>query len=151
MEISEFNSITEQHLTLLLEADPAEKIVRDYTKRGTAFELRQEGKLAGVIVLLPTRPETVEIMNLAVAKPFRRQKLAQTLLGHALWWSKKNGFRTVEIGTGSTGMEQLYLYQKCGFRMTHIERDFFVRHYPEEIIENGLVLKDMVRLAQDIE
>lgn len=44
MEISEFNSITEQHLTLLLEADPAEKIVRDYTKRGTAFELRQEGK-----------------------------------------------------------------------------------------------------------
>lgn len=35
--------------------------------------------------------------------------------------------------------------------MTHIERDFFVRHYPEEIIENGLVLKDMVRLAQDIE
>lgn len=90
-------------------------------------------------------------MNVAVAKPFRRQKLAQTLLGHALWWSKKNGFRTVEIGTGSTGMEQLYLYQKCGFRMTHIERDFFVRHYPEEIIENGLVLKDMVRLAQDIE
>lgn len=47
-------------------------------------------------------------------------------------------------------MAQLYLYQKCGFRMTSIDRDFFVRHYAEPIIENGLVLKDMVRLSQDI-
>ncbi|BCA86721.1 N-acetyltransferase [Enterococcus saigonensis] len=151
MEIRQFNSITKEHLTLLLDADPAEQIVRDYTKRGIAFEIRQEGNLAGVMVLLPTRPETIEIMNLAVAKPFRGQKLAQALLVHALWWSKEYGFRTVEIGTGSTGVEQLYLYQKCGFRMTHIERDFFVRYYAEEIIENGLVLKDMVRLAQDID
>jgi hypothetical protein len=56
----------------------------------------------------------------------------------------------VEVGTGSTGVEQLYLYQKCGFRMTHIDRDFFVRHYSEPIVENGLVLRDMVRLSLDI-
>ena len=89
-------------------------------------------------------------MNLAVAKKFRGQKLAQKMIAEALNWSKQVGFRRVEIGTGSTGVAQLYLYQKCGFRMTHIEQDFFVRHYEEAIIENGLVLKDMVRLAQDL-
>ena len=33
-----------------------------------------------------------------------------------------------------------------GFRITGIDQDFFVHHYDEEIIENGLILKDMVRL-----
>ena len=150
MKINKFDILTPAHGELLLDADPAEKLVKEYTSRSTCFELRQNDELAGVIVLLPTRPETVEIMNLAVAKNFRGQKLAQTLLHYVLDWSKQSGFRRVEIGTGSTGVQQLYLYQKCGFRMTHIEHDFFLHHYEEEIIENGLVLKDMVRLAQDL-
>lgn len=150
MKINKFTTITPAHWELLLDADPAKKIVKDYTSRGTCFELNQNGELAGVIVLLATRPETVEIMNLAVAKKFRGQKLAQKMIAEALNWSKQAGFRRVEIGTGSTGVAQLYLYQKCGFRMTHIEQDFFVRHYEEAIIKNGLVLKDMVRLAQDL-
>ena len=122
MKINKFDILTPAHWELLLDADPAEKLVKEYTSR----------------------------MNLAVAKNFRGKKLAQTLLHYVLDWSKQSGFRRVEIGTGSTGVQQLYLYQKCGFRMTHIEHDFFLHHYEEEIIENGLVLKDMVRLAQDL-
>ncbi|MNJ03534.1 putative N-acetyltransferase YvbK [compost metagenome] len=60
------------------------------------------------------------------------------------------GYQTIEVGTGSTGVAQLALYQKCGFRMTGIDRDFFTRHYAEPIYENGMQLKDMVRLSQDL-
>lgn len=45
---------------------------------------------------------------------------------------------------------KLALYQKCGFRMTGIDKDFFVRHYEEAIFENGIQVVDMVRLSQDI-
>lgn len=34
--------------------------------------------------------------------------------------------------------------------MTSIDRDFFLRHYEEEIVENKLILKDMVRLSMDV-
>lgn len=37
-----------------------------------------------------------------------------------------------------------------GFRMTGIDRDFFIRHYSEEIFENGIQVVDMVRLSQDL-
>ena len=89
MKINKFTTITPAHWELLLDADPAKKIVKDYTSRGTCFELKQNGELAGVIVLLATRPETVEIMNLAVAKKFRGQKLAQKMIAEALNWSKQ--------------------------------------------------------------
>lgn len=36
------------------------------------------------------------------------------------------------------------------FRITGIDRDFFIRHYDEEIFENGIQVIDMIRLSQDL-
>ncbi len=44
------------------------KLVDDYLKRSWVYEAVAFGKLAGIIVLLPTRPETLEIVNLSVSK-----------------------------------------------------------------------------------
>lgn len=63
---------------------------------------------------------------------------------------KKNGYKTIEIGTGNSSIGQLVLYQKCGFRITGVDIDFFVRHYQEEIFENGIQCRDMIRLSQDL-
>ena len=38
--------------------------------------------------------------------------------------------------------------QKCGFRITGIDIDFFIRCYQEEIFENGIQCRDMIRLTQ---
>lgn len=150
IEIQELRDITDKHYALLLEADPSQRLVDDYLSRSFCFTAQKEGQLCGVIILLPTRPATLEVVNLAVQNEFRGQKIGQTLLYFALSFAKKNQYEVVEIGTGSTGFEQLYLYQKCGFRMSHIERDFFIHHYEQAIFENGLQLKDMVRLSQTV-
>lgn len=150
MIIQEVKTITEQHYVLLLDADPAKSLVDEYVSRSSVFEAKKDEKTVGIIVLLPTRPETLEIVNLATSANHRGKGIATALIQHALKFAKEKNYRTIEIGTGSIGFEQLYLYQKCGFRMDSIDRDFFVRHYEEEIIENGLVLKDMVRLSQDL-
>ncbi len=49
-------------------------------------------------------------------------------------------------GTGNSGIGQLAFYQKAGFRLWRVERDFFSpeRGYPEGIEENGIPLRDMV-------
>lgn len=150
MKIKPIATITEDHFSLFLSADPSRKIVSDYLQRGFCFEKRTpSNKLIGVLVLLPTRPETIEIVNIAIDEQYQAQGFGKELLEFALGFSKKENYKSVEIGTGSTSFGQLYLYQKCGFRMVSIDTDFFNRHYETEIIENRLILKDMVRLRLD--
>ena len=59
---------------------------------------------------------------------------------------RRLGAGRLEVGTGSFGY-QLAFYQHQGFRVTRIERDFFVEHYPEPIIEDGIRHMDMLRLT----
>jgi len=68
----------------------------------------------------------------------------------AIQVAKTKGYKTIEIGTGNSSLGQLALYQKCGFRIVGVDRDFFVRHYQDEIFENGIQCRDMVRLSQDL-
>lgn len=149
MTITRVTTLTKEHYELLLDADPSKKHVDDYTQRGQVFSLT-DTELLGIMVLIPTRPDTLELVNIAVSEAHRGKGYAQQLIAFAFETAKEQGIKTVEIGTGSTGYEQLHLYQKCGFRMTWIDRDFFVRHYEEEIIDNGIVLNDMVRLSIDL-
>lgn len=62
------------------------------------------------------------------------------------------GVRSVRVGTASSGVRQLAFYQRCGFRLTHVERDFFVpaRGYPEGLEEGGVPTRDMVWMEQAI-
>ncbi len=150
MIIREIRELQAAHYDLLLLADPDKLLVENYVKRSICFEAVFDDTEAGILALLPTRPETLEIVNIAVAKPYQGQGIGEELLQFALSYAKNGQYKTVEIGTGSTSFGQLYLYQKCGFRMTSIDRDFFLRHYEEEIVENKLILKDMVRLSIDV-
>lgn len=150
MEIQEMKKMTPAHQELLLQADPSWQLVSDYLARGVCFEGVEADQLLAIMVLLPTRPETLELVNLAVIESRHNQGLAQEMIRYAIVFAKSRHFKTLAVGTGSTGIGQLYLYQKCGFRMIGIDHDFFVRHYKEPIFENGLELKDMVRLKLEL-
>jgi len=106
--------------------------------------------MIGVHVLLPTRPHTIEIVNIAVDEKSQGSGVGKILLQHAIETAKAMGYTTIEIGTGNSSLGQLDLYQKCGFRIVGVDRNFFLRHYEEDIIENGIRCTDMIRLSQDI-
>lgn len=133
-------------MDLLLEADPSERLVRSYLAEGQCFLAEADGQVIGVYVLLPLRKSGIEIKNIAVAETERGKGYGKKIIQHALHQAKRAGFRHVEIGTGNSSFDQLALYQKCGFRIKTIDRDFFTRNYRDPIIENGLVCQDMVRL-----
>ncbi|SDY12084.1 Acetyltransferase (GNAT) family protein [Evansella caseinilytica] len=137
-------------MELLLCADPSRKLVEEYVKRGECFAAEMNGTIIGVYVLLPTRPDTVELVNIAVAEECRGRGIGKKLVMHAVQVAKARGYKTMEVGTGNSSISQLALYQKCGFRIVGVDRDFFVRHYPEDIYEGGIQCRDMVRLAQDL-
>ncbi|QHJ69365.1 GNAT family N-acetyltransferase [Planococcus halotolerans] len=147
MEIRLLKDGDDLPLDLLLEADPSEEFVRKYCGRGCVYEALVGDSLIGVYVLLPLSGTAVEIKNIAVAEDVRGRGYGKKLILHALSEAKRLGFANVEIGTGNSSVNQLMLYQKCGFRIDSIDRDFFTRNYPEPIIENGIECRDMIRLV----
>lgn len=141
----------EPPFALLYLADPSEEAVRDYLARGTCYVAHSaDGRIVGEYVLLPTRPFTAELVNVAVDEEFQGQGYGRMLVMHAIETARGGGYRTLEVGTGDAGIGQLALYQKCGFAMSHIDTDFFRRHYPEAIFENGIECRHMVRLGMDL-
>lgn len=150
MDIRKLNKDEKLPMELLLLADPSREIIEEYVKRGECFVAVIEQQIIGVYVLLPTRPETVELVNVAVVEEQHGRGIGKQLVMDAIKVGKTKGYKTIEIGTGNSSIGQLALYQKCGFRIIGVDVDFFVKHYPEEIFENGIQCRDMVRLSQDL-
>ncbi|MCR8987224.1 GNAT family N-acetyltransferase [Brevibacillus laterosporus] len=150
MEIRMIHETEDLPMELLLLADPSERLVKEYVARGQCYIMEQDGRIIGTYVLIPTRPETVELVNVAVDEELHGKGYGKQLVLHAIESARLNHYKTIEIGTGNSSVVQIALYQKCGFRMTHIDKDFFIRHYDEPIFENGIQCIDMVRLSQDL-
>ncbi len=150
MEIRNLHSGEAPPMELLLLADPSRKLVEEYLSRGETYVAVEDHRTVGVYVLLPTRPDTVELVNVAVAEELHGRGIGKSLVRHAVRTAKERGYRTLEVGTGNAGIGQLALYQKCGFRIVGVDFDFFTRHYEEEIYENGIHCRDMIRMSQDL-
>ncbi|KMY54469.1 acetyltransferase [Bacillus sp. FJAT-27231] len=150
MEIRKLKKNEKPPMDLLLLADPSQETIKEYVKRGESFIAVNAGGVVGVYVLLPTRPYTVELVNVAVAKEQHGKGIGKRLVMHAIQAAKERGYKTIEVGTGNSSIGPLALYQKCGFRMIGVDPDFFIRHYSEEIFENGIRCRDMIRLSQDL-
>jgi len=150
MNIRKLGEGEQPPMELLLNADPSKQLVEGYLQRGTSYVAIDSGEIVGVYVLLPTRPATVELVNVSVREEHQGKGIGKQLVRHAVRQAKEEGYQTIEVGTGNSSVDQLALYQKCGFRMVGIDRDFFLRHYEEPLFENGIQVTDMVRLSQDL-
>lgn len=135
---------------LVLLADESQEAVADYIGRGVCYIARLGGEAVGEYVLLPARPLTAEIVNIAVAPACQRRGIGTALIRHAVATARKAGFRRLEIGTGDTGAGQIVLYERCGFVRCGEDRDYFRWYCPTPIIENGVECRHMVRLAMQL-
>jgi len=135
-------------LPLLLLADEPEPL-RGYLDYGDLFVLREvDGAAAGVTLTLPYRDEaeTVELKAVAIAANQHNRGLGQRMLRGVLDDLAARGVRRVVVGTSNAGIGQIAFYQKAGFRLWRIERDYFTveKGYDPDERENGLAHQDMV-------
>ena len=70
--IQTFTTLDAEHMTLLLEADPSERIIHDVFTRSRAYEIRVGQALAGVMLLVRQNTDTLEIANISVDRAYRR-------------------------------------------------------------------------------
>jgi ribosomal protein S18 acetylase RimI-like enzyme len=137
--------------SLLLEADPSRERVKSYLDEGECFGMIEADKLIGVCVLRPQPENSVEIMNLVVEKTYRGRGYGKRLLEEAIERARTSGAKRIHLGTGNSSIHQLAFYQKAGFRISGVERDFFIDNYLEVPIENGILCRDMIYLTLELD
>jgi ribosomal protein S18 acetylase RimI-like enzyme len=135
---------------LLLLADPSKKMVDEYLKQSDIFTARQNDETIGVLVLFSLTNRTVEIKNIAVKSEFQRQGIGSYLIENVIKFASLSRQKSICIGTANSSIGQLYLYQKLGFEITDIKRNFFIDNYTEPIFENGIQAKHMLILTRQL-
>lgn len=135
---------------LLLLADPSREIIDSYIRDSRVYVALIGDVRVGVYVLTPLEDKKAEVKNIAVHESWQGRGLGKQLLTDAAIKARELGFRTLVIGTGNSSVAQLYLYQRSGFEITAIRKDFFIQHYPEPIYENGIQCKHMIMLEKTL-
>lgn len=140
----------EEYLPLLLLADDSEQHVREYLQSGTLYVAKIEETSVGIVLAISTGAGEVELKAVAVDPARHNQGFGKAMLALVLRELEEEGCSRVVLGTGNSSIGQLAFYQKAGFRLWKIERDFFSaeRGYPDGIEENGIPLRDMVWLER---
>ncbi len=136
---------------LLYLADPSDEMLNAYVDVSYAFVCRIDREIVGALLMMQTRPFTMEIMNISVRESFWNQGIGRKLIQRAVIKALETGMKKIEIGTGNPGVVQMLLYQKCGFRITGVEFDYFRKRCAEKIIENGIECRDMIRMEMHLD
>jgi ribosomal protein S18 acetylase RimI-like enzyme len=135
---------------LLYLADPSVKMVAKYIFSSSVFVAVLAEQIVGVLALFPIDRTVMEIKNIAVEETHQGKGIGKQLLMHAITQAKEKGYKELLIGTANSSIGQLALYQKMGFEIDHIIKSFFTDNYPNLMYENGILVRDMIVLRQDL-
>lgn len=138
---------SELPLDILLIADPEEAAINVYRERCRGFSVYMQGALIGALLVeIDAKHCSAELFNIAIYEQYQGKGFGGVLLDETLALLSKKGIKRVELGTGTFGY-QLSFYQRHGFRVDSIVKNFFLDNYDEPIYEHGIQHKDMLRLV----
>ncbi len=136
-----------QYKDLLLLADEQWEMVEKYLQNSTMYILDDNG-VKGEITVLDLGNGVLEIKNLAVLAPYQHCGYGKQLVEYVCQ-KYKDSFLQIQVGTGDSPLT-LPFYEKCGFKKSHIIKNFFTDNYDHPIIENGKLLTDMIILTKNL-
>jgi N-acetylglutamate synthase-like GNAT family acetyltransferase len=96
------------------------------------------------------RADPCELVELAVAPERQGQGIGRAIVGWLLAEARRRGKRQMLVGTANSSIGNIAFYQKCGFRMDHVRKDYFW-YYREPRYENGIRIRDMIVFRHDLE
>lgn len=118
-----------------------------YLYNGTMFVLEDNG-VKGEILVCDAGNGILEIKNLAVIPEYRNNGYGKKLI-EFICEKYKDKYSVLQVGTGDSPLTVPF-YEKCGFKRSHIVKNFFIDNYDHPIFECGNQLVDMVYLRKNI-
>jgi GNAT superfamily N-acetyltransferase len=134
-----------KYMDLLLIADEQVDMIEKYLYRGEMFALYDDD-LKALCVVTQEQPGIYEIKNIVTVPKYQRKGYGQKLISFIVNYYKESGSE-LYVGTGDSPMT-LNFYEKCGFKKSHIVKNFFIDNYDHPMFEDGKQLVDMIYLKR---
>lgn len=135
---------------LFSEADDSESEIASYRDLGEVLVALDDGKIVGHVQIIG-HAGVAEIKSVAVYEEKRSLGIGTMLIQAALERCREMEARLVQLATAAASTDALKFYQRQGFRMRRIIRDFYVseRGYRPYVL-NGIPLLDEVILDLEL-
>ena len=147
MKIYEVKENKKEFLDLLLLADEQESMVDLYLENGTMFVLDDDGVKAECVVTVE-EDHILEIKNIATDPASQGKGYGRKLIEFVREYYKGQ-YPILQVGTGDSPLTVPF-YEKCGFKRSHVIKNFFTDNYDHPIFEEGIQLVDMVYLQMQL-
>ena len=138
----------------LLELADEPAPLRRYLDDGTLYGVVDDaaGRPRAAVLTLDRPDGSAELRAVAVAEEEQGTGLGSWLVAEVCERLRARGIRRVVVGTATSGVRQLAFYQRLGFRLDRIERDFFTaeKGYPAGLSENGVPVRDMAWMDREL-
>ncbi|MBN8594402.1 MAG: GNAT family N-acetyltransferase [Anaerolineae bacterium] len=96
-------------------------------------------------VLMRWETDASEILYIAIDAAQRGQGYGKAVMAAVIGEARQRGIRSVVVGTSNASLSQIAFYQKCGFRLDSVRRDYF-DYLSSPAYENGIQIRDMLVL-----
>lgn len=135
------------YIDLLLIGDEDINMIMKYIEKSNLYVLKLE-EVIGLIALCEYDEDTIEIKNLAIKKEYQNLGYGKMLIDF-IEKTFRNKYNFIILGTGDSPLT-IPFYTKLGFKRYEIIENYFLENYNHEIIENGVLLKDLIILKKKI-
>lgn len=84
-----------------------------------------------------------ELLYIVVDKAYRGQGYGKAAMAGLVELAHQQAVKSMVVGTANTSIENILFYQKCGFRMDSVRKDYF-SYFSSPVYEHGIQIQDMV-------
>jgi len=110
----------------------------------TAY-IAQDGTLTVGAVVMHWNMDESEIVYIATVPALRGNGYGKAIIAAVVDEARMRGVKAICVGTANSSWTTIAFYQKCGFRMDSVRKDFF-NYLPTPIYEDGIQMRDMLVL-----
>ncbi|MDZ4720237.1 MAG: GNAT family N-acetyltransferase [Roseiflexaceae bacterium] len=137
-------------IPILLQAEESERALRWGLANlvDSVYQMDIDGKPAAAATV-QWRNDPAEIIELAVAPNLHGQGYGRRMLQSIIDLARQRGKQRLIVGTANSSIGNIAFYQKCGFRMESVRRDYFW-YYREPVYEHGIRIRDMLVFSYDL-
>jgi ribosomal protein S18 acetylase RimI-like enzyme len=114
----------------------------------TPYAVFLESECIGA-ALLHWQPDESEIIYIAIRSSERGQGYGKALIAGIINFARQQPTQALMVGTANTSIENIMFYQKCGFRVDSVRKDYFT-YFQTPIYEHGILIRDMLVLRYDL-
>jgi len=141
---------TAELIALLKAADEDETRIRQAVEdaANTAYMVVDAEACVGAVVMR-WQPEESEILYIAVDESMRGRGYGKAAIALIIAQARRDGIRAVTVGTANSSLDNIAFYQKCGFRMDSIRKQYF-DYLPAPVYEFGIRMRDMLMLRFEV-